>query len=495
MTILIDPDGPLPCPPLSFVVDPALADAVEEEYDLTAMHSPTDGPNRMTLHVPTETTRLSLGQPSPRWTTDKGITGYTDSHIHFETKLNDKTVVSLGGPATTSATTGFAGPKPKPGAKPSKVPPVGTQGYAMVTEQNAWHDSVLQHYLLSRNADMSLRTDGDGKRAVIQADHGKVDLTAGKHLNVSGGGVSIAAGELEVEEKGYGEAYAGDRPHESAVSGTQITTAVVAALSALFDMKFSPARLKYDEGNFAPAAPGFVDANKWKVNGLLFGLAAANAIGLIAEPTSPEKSVKLSAPDILGAVAGSEISIYGTMSASLGSAMWTTVSAAMSSSMKAAVFAAVGSAFTSLKGYRKVEMASDWGKVFTGAQKAIHLEGEKDVNVKAANVAHVASPGGQAVFGGKKVWLGTPKGGGWGMTLDDEGLAIGKASVGEDLGAAKVEDAPSLKINATVIEAKTQWSSLKLEGSKLTITGKNKPIRFVGKSGDLTINGAKVLLK
>jgi hypothetical protein len=484
MTISFDFDGPLPCPPVSFVVDPALAETLEEEYDLTLLHSPTGGPNRMTMHVPTETTRLSLGQPSPRWNTDKGITGYTDSHIHFETKVNDKTVVSLGTSATTSDIKGQG-----------DVPPVSTHGYSMVTDQNAWHDARLQHYLISQTADMSLRTAGGGKRAVIQADHGKVDITAAKDINVAGGGVSIAAGELEVEQKGYGEAWEGVRPHSSAAGAVQITTAIVGAVSALFDIAFNKARLKYDEGNFVGAKPGFVDANKWKINGALFGLSAANAISLIAEPTSPAKCVKIAAPDIIGVMAGNEISIFGMMGASLASALWTTVSAGMSASLKGTVFAGVGGAFASMKGYRKVEMGSDWGKIFTGAQKGIHLEAEKDVNIKAANVAHVAAPAGSAAFGGKKVWMGTPAGPGWGMTLDDQGLAIGQATVGEDLSAAKVEDAPSLRIDATKIEVKTQWTSVKLEGERLTLTAKNKPIRFEGKSSGVTINGAKVLLK
>ena len=205
---LPDSGSPLVCPATSFMVDPALTDAVELDHDAPALHSPTAGPNRYTIHVPTETTRLSLGQKSPRWNTDIGITGYTDSHVHFETKAHDSTIVSLGGPATTTA---IPGHDAKVSAK--------SQGYSMVTAKNAWHEATLQHHLLSRAEDMSLRTIGGDKRAVIQADHGKVDINGGKQVNVSGGGVSIAAGELAVEQKGYNQPWVGTRPHSSAAPG------------------------------------------------------------------------------------------------------------------------------------------------------------------------------------------------------------------------------------------------------------------------------------
>ena len=96
--------APIPLAPSTqtFVVDPVYADTVEMDIDLVSVGQPTAGPNRHTTHVPTEKTVLSLGALSGRWNTDKGITGYTDSHIHFETKAGSRTVVSLGGPATKS---------------------------------------------------------------------------------------------------------------------------------------------------------------------------------------------------------------------------------------------------------------------------------------------------------------------------------------------------------------------------------------------------------
>ncbi len=482
------PDGSLLiCSPTSFVLDPVLTDTVDVEYDKAPLHSPTTGPNRYTIHVPTETTRLSLGQKSARWNTDIGITGYTDSHIHFETKENDKTIMSLGGPATTSA---IRGHDPKV--------PVETRGYSMVTEKNAWHDAKLQHHFLSQTEDISLRTMGAGVRAVVQADGGKVDVNGGKHVNVSGGGVSIAAGQLEVEKKGYDESWAGTRPHSSAAGGIEIGAAVLAALSAVGDVILNKPRDKFGEGDFAGAPAEWADKNKRKINTALLLLAINKVRTLISAPTSPEKCVKLDAAETLSAMAGGEISIFGVISASLGSALWTSVTSGMSASLKGTVFAGVGGMFASMKGYRKVEMASDWGKVFVGAQKEIHLEGEKSFTAGADNVAHVASPGGagHALFGGgKKVWMGTTAGDGWGLLLDDEGLALGMASGAAEMDTAKIKDEPALRITASKIEAKTRYTWMKLEGDTCTIATKDKKIRFEASSGPVTINGAKILLK
>src|SRR5439155_27164043 len=83
MTVVEDIiDYPAPrVPQRSFVVDPAFADVVEKEYMTVPIAGLTFGPNRYTVHVPTENTVLSLGWPSARWKTDLGITGYTDSHV------------------------------------------------------------------------------------------------------------------------------------------------------------------------------------------------------------------------------------------------------------------------------------------------------------------------------------------------------------------------------------------------------------------------------
>jgi hypothetical protein len=284
----------------------------------------------------------------------------------------------------------------------------------------------------------------------------------------------------------------------SAGGGTAITVAVLAALSAVGDVIINKARMKYPEGDFAGAPEEGADKHKRKINMALL-LAAMNKVrSLISTPKSPAKCVKLNAPENLGAMAGREISIYGTMTASLGAAWWATVTSGVSSSLAAVGFAGVGGAFASMKGYRKVEIGSDWGKVFIGGEKDVHLEGEKSFTAGADNVAHVASPSGEghALFGGgEKVWMGTTAGGGWGLLLDDAGLALGAASGAGVMKTVKIKDAPSLRVVDSRIEFKTKAAWMKLAGDTCTIATKDKKIRFEATSGPVTINGAKILLK
>jgi hypothetical protein len=479
--------GPLVCSPASFIIDPLLTDAVDVAYDKTALHATTTDPNRYTIHVPTDTTRLSLGQKSTRWNTDIGITGYTDDHVHFETKEHDKTIVSLGGPAKTTAIPGH-----------DKKVSSDSHGYSMVTAQNAWHDAKLQHHLLSQTEDMSLRTIGGGVRAVVQADAGKVDINGGVQVNVSGGGVSIAAGKLAVEKKGYLEPWIGTRHKSSAAGGTRILAAVAAALSAMADLRINKPRTKYAPGDLEGSPEDFFDKQKRNINKGLLAASLFKVGKLIATPSSPAKCVKLNAEESLTAMAGHDISVFGLMGANLGSALWASVTSGMSASLKGTVFAGVGAAFASMKGYRKVEMGSDWGDVFVGAQQEIHVEGHKSVAAGGDVVAHVASPSDEGctlLGGGTRVWLGTPADGGWGLLLDAEGLALGKATGAEAMDTGKIAEVPALRINDKRISLRTATTMLKLEGNFCTISASKAHIRFEATSGTVTLSGSKILLK
>ena len=475
----------LVCPATTFVTDPQLGDTVALGYSRPTLHGPTTGPNRYTLHVPTETTRLSLGKDSPHWVTDVGITGYTNSHIDFETKKNDKTVVSLGGPTTKAAIKGHG-----------DSAPVATHGYSMVTDVNAWHDAKLQHYLLSRAGDISLRTRGGDKRAVIQSDTGSVELNAGKQVNVSGGGVSIgAAGELEVEDVGYAGSWAGLRPHSTSAAGSRIGAAVFAAMSAIQDVIFNVPRHKYEPGNFAKAEEEWGDKNKRRINSALFLLAAKKVYSAAAAPVAPPKSVKLDAEKHLAALAGGEISFFGLMGASLGSVIWTTVSAGLSASLKAVAFGGVAGGFVSAKGLRKAEMGSDWGKIFVGTKKEIHAAGEKKFTVAAKKEAHVASPEdeGQLLLGGASaLFMGTPKGQQWGLRLDDKGVALGQATNADKM-EAKVKAKPAIRIDDDKIELKGGVKpTITIDSGNVRFTAPQ--IRFEATSGSFTVNGAGMIL-
>jgi hypothetical protein len=475
---------PLTCPASSFVCEPSLDDAVEVGYEHPKLHGPTGDPNRYTVHVPTETTRLSLGEKSGRWNTDPGIVGYTDSHVHFEVKTHDKTVMSLGGPATTSAITGHGG-----------TPPVATHGYSMVTEQRAWHDAKESHDLVSRTGDISLRTMA-GKHAVVQSDTGSVDLNGGKEVNLSGGGVAIGAGELELEDVRYGGEWEGKGPHSVAASGARIAGAVAAGTAALHNLIFFKGRPSYAEGAFAETPAVWMGRAKFLLAAGIFGASVVKVKSLVSAKDSPPMCVKLDAAKKLTFMAGRDVSVYGVTGASLGASGWTTVGAGVSATLTGMVYCGVAGSFVSDKGYRKAEVASDWGDVVVGAKKEIHMAGEHDLLASAAKVAHVASPGhnGAVALGGKeKAFMGTPDGGGWGVLLDDEGLAIGKATSAGEMKSAKIAATPSLRVKTSSITLASKHVTTKLEGSMCQIESK-KHIRFEA-SGPATINGAKILLK
>lgn len=478
---------PLACAASSFVSDPRISDAVDVERAPPELHASTEGPNRYTIHVPTEVTRLSLGEASPvgRWNTDVGVTGYSDSHIHFETTSSDKTVVSLGGPATTAGIRGLLGDVP-----------ASTSGYSMVTERNAWHDAKLQHYLLSQTEDVSVRTAGTAKRSVVQADGGKVDLHAGKQVSISGGGVSIAAGELEIERVGYGEAWEGRRAHASGAAVSQVITAITAALLALGDLYANKSRAKYAEGELAATPTTWKDIPKWIGNGIAFGGAMAKVCSLVSAPEAPPECVKISADETVAAAAGDSISIFGLLSASLGAAEYATVSAGVAASLKAMAFGGVAGTFASMKGYRKVEMGSDYGDVRVGAETDITLEAEHESFTAGAKVSHVASPEGMAVFGGKKVWLGTPAGAAWGLLFDEEGFAMGQADNAKALSDVKVRKSRALRITSSSIAIKSGHAFMQLDGDGCTFgAAELKSVTFDADDGPITLNGQRILLR
>ncbi|MEO7328517.1 MAG: hypothetical protein ABI193_08065, partial [Minicystis sp.] len=217
-------------PKTSYVADPWLANAVEIEYGRVDLHHPTHDANRTTIHTPSETTVLSLGHGSGHWKTDLGITGYTDNHIHFETKSAaagaGKTIVSLGGSATTSDIDGL-----------DEAVPKHSQGYSMVTAERAWHESVGQHYLISQEGDISLRALAAGKRAVVQAKAGFVDVNGGEEVSVTGGGIAIgAASEIKMHEVAYDENFTGKSPTSASAKTAKNVADSISLLYSAHDL-------------------------------------------------------------------------------------------------------------------------------------------------------------------------------------------------------------------------------------------------------------------
>ena len=478
--------APIPLAPSSqtFVVDPVLADTVEMDIDLVSVGQPTAGPNRHTTHVPTEGTVLSLGALSGRWNTDKGITGYTDSHVHFETKAGSRTVMSLGGPATKSTLSGL-----------EEAAPIASHGYSMVTTKNAWHDAQKQHYLLSRTADVTLRTMGPGKRAVLQAVSGMVDLTGGKEVNLVGGGVSIGAhSSMVFEDVKYDENWHGETPHSLAAKrSAKFTTISSTALTAhSLALSAVTMRKKYKKGELHASVDAFADVAEWLIDLAEFARAKGEISELFAAEEAVENSIKMDAQEDFGVSAGGHAAFFGVQGATLVSAVWTGVSAVVSASLKGTLFAGVAGAFTSLKGYKKIELGCDLGDTLLDAKKNLSIAAEKSFIAVGHELVKVAGEENAYFSSGDNAWLGVSAGGGWGLQLNAKGIMIGKATGASTMKSAAVAADRSIKIEKASFTLSSASTVMKI--GKNSVEAKAASVKLHAKDNEVRVAAKKVLI-
>jgi hypothetical protein len=480
-----DPSIPwLLASPRSFVIDPAFSATVEMELDLVALAQPTSGPNRHTTHVPTEYTVLSLGALSGRWNTDKGITGYTDSHIHFETKTGSQTVVSLGGPATKSTLSGL-----------DKKAPIASNGYSMVTLQNAWHDAQKQHYLLSQTADITMRTMGHGKRAVIQAASGIVDMTGGMEVNLAGGGVAITAHtKMEFEDVEYAKNWHGETPHSVAAARSSAFTTIGAAAITAHNLVLSAAgmRKKYKKGELHPEVDSVADVAEWLIDLTEFGRALVEIKALFGEEEASEGSIKIDAEQDFGISAGGQTSFFGIVGATLVSSVWTSVSAIVSASLKGTLFAGVAGSYVSLKGYKKIELGCDTGNALFDAKKNVSISAENSFIAVGKEIAKVSGEKNAYFSSGDNAWLGVSAGGGWGLHLDSKGIRIGKAISAATMKSATISPDRSITIDKDSFTLKSASSVMKLGKNSVEATASS--VKLHAKDSDVRVAGKKVLI-
>ena len=465
--------------PTSYVVDPVLANVVETEYSRVTCANPTSDPNRMTIHVPTDHTVLSIGAASSRWHTDLGIVGYADHHVHFETKTQDMTVVSLGEPATTSSITGHGGDAP-----------VSTQGYSMVTSQLAWHQARGQHYLLSQEQDISLRTMGSGKRVVVQADDGYVDLNGGKEVSLKGEAVAIGgASSIATPDVTYGAPWTGQSVSSATAKYAKLAASGISALMSAHDLGLKAFKTgkKALEKKLKVTDFLFADVIKWIGDAIKFGLSIDKIIGVFTHASSPPGCVKLGAEKDIVGLAGSDIALCGFKGASLGSIGSTAVGASVMASLKGVAFAGVGSVLTSVKAVKKMEVSSSWGDVVFSAKKNVEFTADTELVCGGEDLVQVVGEDSVLCGAGKRAWLGTEAGGGWGMLMDDKGIAFGKATSADKMKSAGIADSPAIRIDSGKIDIHGAAGAITLsddlclvEAPKILLEAKKKSITFNG---------------
>ncbi|MEP7122000.1 MAG: hypothetical protein ABJE95_13860 [Byssovorax sp.] len=477
-----DPLAGLSLPGSSFVIDPGLAGIVEVDHDSVALHQSTSDPNRVTIHVPTEKTVLSLGAASGPWKTDIGITGYTDNHIHFETKVNDKTIVSLGGPATTAAINGHD----------AKVP-TKSEGYAMVTAERAWHESDGQHYLLSRTQDISMLTLGPDKRAVIQADKGYVDVNGGQEVNLCGGGVAIgAAAKFPIEDVLYDKSFKGDAPSSvsATVAGAGMNT--IAAVFAAYDLGLAAVKTAKSQkaGTLVKNEYFYSDVVKWVLDAVNFKLAVGSLIDTYTSAPSPPGCVKLSGEQHVVGLAGKGASFVGARSASLTSTLVASVSAGMTASMKGTLWAGVGGLLTTLRAQKKLEVSSTYGDVIISGKKNVELTSNDEFIAASEDDAQVTGKNHLLFGAGKHAFIGAEPG--WGAIFFAKGIAFGKASGLANLKQGKIAKTPAIRIDSGKIEIVRESVAVTLTDDMCLIEAPG--IRFDSKAKNVTFNGKMAVL-
>lgn len=170
------------------------------------------------------------------------------------------------------------------------------------------------------------------------------------------------------------------------------------------------------------------------------------------------------------------------------------MSAGVSAALSSMGFAGVGASLVAVKGFRKVEFGSDWGKSFIGAEEEVKATAEKKFMASAEKTAHVVSLGGaegKTLLGGaKKTWMGTGKG--WGMLLDGDGFAMGKATNAADMAATRIAQFPAIRLHKETITLQGgDKTEMTLTSKSCTVT--SPKIAFEAK-GPVTVNGAGMIL-
>jgi hypothetical protein len=497
---------PLLPPGQSFIIDPVWADTVEAGMEIAALAAPTHGPNRLTMHVPKETTQISLGAPNAtRWHTDLGIDGYTNSHIHFETKEEAKTVVSLGGPALTSAITGYGGGEGGGGeggegggggvCTAQAVAPTGTRGYSMVTDKNAWHDSVGQHYLLSLSGDITLRTTGEGKRAVVQAELGSVDVIGGLEVNMAAKGIAITAHpEMPFQDVLYTKPWTGETPHSVAAHVAETISTVVNGMVTASGLWASGKEMKKlaKSGHMHLSVDTVAAAVEWLADAAELVFTVQEFKELVSKEEAPEGEIKIDADQDLSGAAGLSASFFGLKSANMCAGIWAGINGVGFATVKGVLFAGVVGSYTSCKGYKGVEIGCDHGDAHFAASKNLDISSANaDLIVVGKELAQLSSEKDAYFCAAKRTWVGTPAGG-WGALLQKDGFAIGKATSSYNMGQATVEASRSIKLDKDGITGKSGSTSMKHHTKGLTVEGGQ--VKLHAKDADVKVDGKKVLI-
>lgn len=499
--------------------DPA-TDFVEGDASRPKPAKKTEGPHRLSIVVPhDEGSVFNLGQGSP-YLGDAGITGRTNTHVHFfATPADSKTMLSLGTPSNTE---GFDINR-------------GNAGFSLVTQASNVQVADKQVVIASMKGHMNLRAKGD---FAIESNKESVTITAKQHAStVAQGNVNITAGVTPDIDHSFWSVVGGTalslvdgfgvlQPATAHVGPNADKYSKIAASTAGFFAAFMPksasawrdhVQNKYHthvekllkhlasigglvlafKRTRKAAKPGqskWETANQW----LPFAMGAyAEVMALKADlstaPTATSGEVNITAKGNVTVNADATVSIFGFKSATLNgfkSATVTGLSASMKGHKDASVWAGMSASVKALVG--DVLIASDLKRVTIGGKLDVAMASEagKATFTSALDAQLNSIAGSTFVHGKEGAVVGAGGASGYGMVVKPDHVSLG-ALANLDKFATTVGDRDLAMVAFNSGGVQMQKSKLQLTSSKVIVKTGSTDLR---NSGNVTIKGSKVLL-
>jgi hypothetical protein len=299
---------------------------------------------------------------------------------------------------------------------------------------------------------------------------------------------------MPLEDVVYDEPWGGEAPHSLTAKRYAIFNGITNALVTGHNIVLGLAKIykEYKHGHLHASVDTFADVAEQIADFVELKRTVHEVGEMLEEEESSESCIKIDAEEDFGISAAGAASFYGIKGATLGSTLWTSVSGVISAGLKATLFAGVAGAYTSLKGYKKVELGCDHGKAVFDAKKSVQINAEKSVIAVGKHLAQVSAEKDAYFTGGKKAWIGTPAGSGWGLQLRKDGIMIGKANSANAMKRAWVAPDRSIKVDKNGITMKSSSTSLTLD--KKAIEAKATEVKLHAKDSDVRVGGKKVLV-
>jgi hypothetical protein len=425
-------------------IDPHLSDKLKPNRP--AVGTPTSGPNRHTTFVPSESTTFSLGEKCPERINDVGITGRTDNHVHLHVRTNNKTLVTLGSGATEVVID----------AHDAKVPTKST-GYAMVTDQNAWHDSALQHFIVSRCEDVVIRAPAEGKSILLQADAGHITAVAKETATFASLGQVklIADPDAQLEGPAYekgpeGKVKASFESIDHRLGGN-VAKWITGAYGVMMSLIVANGKDPFWE------KPKFKPKNLEDVVDVLYDMDKLRASIYKYFTHHDGDPGKLSLAAAKSASVGSlgSLSLYGVSSASMiseGGLSLMGLQASLKALHKVSVW---GGRKASIKAGKEASLEGEWGMAKVKGYKGVEVTSTKESAVIQGftDASLRGTTGGAYVHSAKHTYVGSGAAAGYGIVVLPDKLSLGKVSSGGDEfeEKAKVEPKKGIAIDDKTI--------------------------------------------